>query len=496
MGEITPEILIALSGVILIGIALQHHFKGAFCLGIIYGTVVWWFYVQKELPYIFSIPYLNMNIFSSAISSPAWNHIASMTCELDFLYILTLNGLMRSMSDLGNLTKPDGAIPGGRWLYLICGATTLIGGYLGATPVLISPESAAGIKAGAKTGLSTCVCGILFGLTTFFGPLFRSVPCAGTAPLLIMIGVLLFQNVLRIDWSQTRLAVPAFCCLFFVPFNLAHGVYISLIVYIIIGLFTGDFWKDAKSFLSSYSVYWCGATEPNDEKPSNCHGGHNDRRRFFEWVKENFDYYSKNDVEMKHVSPTTGTVRWGEVDETIHNNLSSPRCSRGSRINIINTSEYPVSTVEFPHHDDDDDLVDSDGFQHHTTTRTRSATEVLRGGDRFDINVPINPLSSLLFMETGVCGDKNYSVVKDLVYVSSNRTGLGDYLERTLVHEVGHPPDQNYQGMVTGERFIDEKERRRNGEDRIVNISEKGQGKDDNLTTINPIQKICIEEDV
>lgn len=75
------------------------------------------------------------------------------------------------------------------------GLTTVLSGYFSGPPILISPESAAGIKAGAKTGVSTLVCGCLFGIATFFYPVFAAVPAAGTAPLLIMVGVMLFANV-------------------------------------------------------------------------------------------------------------------------------------------------------------------------------------------------------------------------------------------------------------------------------------------------------------
>jgi adenine/guanine/hypoxanthine permease len=82
--------------------------------------------------------------------------------------------------------------------------STILSGMFSGPPILISPESAAGIKAGAKTGFSTVVCGVLFGISVFFSPLFAAVPPAGTAPLLIMVGVLLFQNAKRIDWYQPR----------------------------------------------------------------------------------------------------------------------------------------------------------------------------------------------------------------------------------------------------------------------------------------------------
>lgn len=133
---------------------------------------------------------------------------------------------------------------------------SIVSGCLSGPPILISPESAAGIKAGAKTGLSTLICGLLFGVSAFFSPLFAEVPSAGTAPLLIMVGVLLFQNAKRIDWNYIGKAVPSFCCLFFIPFtySILRGVGFGYVTYIVIGMFTGDFWLESTQFLTDYLV--------------------------------------------------------------------------------------------------------------------------------------------------------------------------------------------------------------------------------------------------
>ena len=177
--------------------------------------------------------------------------------DLAFLYVLTLNGLSRSLSDLGQLTKPDGSIPHGRWLFIMCGIATIFSGFCSGPPIIISPESAAGIKAGAKTGLSTLVCGILFALSTFFSPIFAAIPAAGTAPLLIMVGVLLFQNSHRIDFHVIGEAVPAYCVLFFIPFtySILRGVAFGYVTYLLIGLFTGDLIKNAKAMYEFYSPH-------------------------------------------------------------------------------------------------------------------------------------------------------------------------------------------------------------------------------------------------
>jgi AGZA family xanthine/uracil permease-like MFS transporter len=78
--------------------------------------------------------------------------------------------------------------PRGRWLYAFCGFGTILGSFLGAGPLLISPESAPGLKAGARTGLSVVVCGCLFLGAVAVGPILASAPVAGTAPVLLMIG--------------------------------------------------------------------------------------------------------------------------------------------------------------------------------------------------------------------------------------------------------------------------------------------------------------------
>lgn len=238
MGEITLEIIVAILALIVVAVCLHYHVKGAFCSGLIFGTFLWWI-ISNEWP-------------DALVANPVAEHGSGsvndkstvlLTFNLLFLYILTLNGLARSLSDLAGLTKKSGAVPRGNILFIVCGLTTILSGYLSGPPILISPETAAGIKAGAKTGISTLVCGILFGISVFFYPVFAAVPAPGTAPLLIMVGVVLFNNTKRIDWMNTKEAVPAYMVLFFIPFtySILRGVAFGYIVYIFIGFFTGDF---------------------------------------------------------------------------------------------------------------------------------------------------------------------------------------------------------------------------------------------------------------
>lgn len=249
MGELTPEVIVAIAALIVVAVLLHYHVKGAFCIGLILGTFVWWLISEEWPKGIVAAP-----ATQNTVGDVSNERITLLIFNLFFLFVLTLNGLARSLSDLANLTKPTGAIPRGNFFFIVCGLTTMLSGYLSGPPILISPETAAGIKAGARTGLSTVVCGILFGISIYFSPIFAAVPSAGTAPLLIMVGVMMFGNSKRIDWADYKVAVPAYCVLFFIPFtySILRGVAFGYCIYILINLYTGDMITNAVAFFEEY----------------------------------------------------------------------------------------------------------------------------------------------------------------------------------------------------------------------------------------------------
>lgn len=215
MGYITPKIMIAICGVIIIAVAMFYHVKGSFALAVVFCSIVWWIY-DDDFPDTFAgAPSLSIANLARGNSQST----GLLVSDLIFLYVLYLNGLMTSLSNLAVLTREDSTVPRGRWIFIMCGIFTMISGVFCSAPILISPESSASIKAGAKTGLSAVVCGVLFLLSLFFAPLFEETPAAGTSPVLIMIGIILFQNCSRIDWRNITAAAPAFVVLFFIPFT-------------------------------------------------------------------------------------------------------------------------------------------------------------------------------------------------------------------------------------------------------------------------------------
>lgn len=165
-------------GFIMICIALHYHVKGAFVIALISCSIIWWWYTNTWPPEIASFPAITEFHNDVSITTQVMEQW-TLILELTFLYAVTLNGLGKSMGDLAGITRADGSLPRGRWLYVLSGVMSLFSGYISGPPILISPESGAGIKAGARSGLSAVFAGLWFLLATFFTPLFRAVPHAG-----------------------------------------------------------------------------------------------------------------------------------------------------------------------------------------------------------------------------------------------------------------------------------------------------------------------------
>jgi AGZA family xanthine/uracil permease-like MFS transporter len=103
-------------------------------------------------------------------------------------------------------------------------------------------ESAAGVAAGGRTGLTSVTVGALFLLTLFAAPLVTRIPTAATAPALILVGALMVGAIAEVDWSDAKLAVPAFLTLVTIPltYSIANGLAFGVTAYAALQLATGN----------------------------------------------------------------------------------------------------------------------------------------------------------------------------------------------------------------------------------------------------------------
>ena len=122
---------------------------------------------------------------------------------------------------------------------------TVSGGVLGTSTVTTFVESASGVAAGGRTGLTSLVTGLCFALCLFLSPVADMIPSCATAPALIFVGVLMLKNFGRVDIEDIASAVPAFLTLIMMPltYSIANGIGIGAIAYTLITLFTGKYRK-------------------------------------------------------------------------------------------------------------------------------------------------------------------------------------------------------------------------------------------------------------
>lgn len=102
-------------------------------------------------------------------------------------------------------------------------------------------ESAAGVAEGARTGLHSVFVGVMFLLAIFAAPIAGIVPAAATAPALIVVGFLMCQQIVRIDFTKLDTALPAFVTFIVIPFtySISHGIGYGFITFIAIKLLSG-----------------------------------------------------------------------------------------------------------------------------------------------------------------------------------------------------------------------------------------------------------------
>jgi AGZA family xanthine/uracil permease-like MFS transporter len=130
----------------------------------------------------------------------------------------------------------------------------MVGALAGTSTVTSYIESAAGVGAGGRTGLTSVVVGILFLCTLLFAPLVQVIPTAATSPALILVGALMIGALAEVNWTDAIVAIPAFLTVIIIPltFSIANGLAFGITSYAILALVSGRArWKDWLLFVLS-----------------------------------------------------------------------------------------------------------------------------------------------------------------------------------------------------------------------------------------------------
>ena len=171
---------------------------------------------------------------------------------LDFIVVIFAFLFVDLFDTLGTLigvaTKADmldkeGRLPGVKPALLADAVGTTVGAVLGTSTVTTFVESASGVSAGGRTGLTALTAGVLFLLSTLFAPLFTAIPSFATAPALIMVGFLMVSSVTEIRFDDDNLceAIPAYIAIIAMPlfYSISEGISLGIISYVVLNVLTG-----------------------------------------------------------------------------------------------------------------------------------------------------------------------------------------------------------------------------------------------------------------
>ena len=120
----------------------------------------------------------------------------------------------------------------------------MAGSCLGVSTTTTFVESAAGIAAGGRSGLTAFTTAVCFALAMLFSPLFLAIPNAATAPVLVIVGVFMITQIKDIDFDDYSEGIPAFITFIIMPlaYSIADGILIGIIIYVLINMLSGK-WK-------------------------------------------------------------------------------------------------------------------------------------------------------------------------------------------------------------------------------------------------------------
>lgn len=152
-------------------------------------------------------------------------------------------GTLLGVTKKAGLVRPGQPVPRIRQILTSASTANLAGAVLGTSPVVSYIESAAGVVAGGRSGVTAIVTGLLFVAALFVAPLVGAVPAAATAPALIVVGSLMMSHAAEIPWNRPTAALPAFLTILTIPltFSIATGLSFGFTAYALLKLLSGEF---------------------------------------------------------------------------------------------------------------------------------------------------------------------------------------------------------------------------------------------------------------
>ena len=247
MGDITSgPALLGMIGLVITSFLLIKGVRGALLFGIIITTLIGIPMGITNFGGIFSAPPSIEPIFWQF----EWHNIFTkdmviVVFTLLFMDMFDTIGTIVGVATKTGMIDKNGKIPRLKQAFMVDAIGTTVGSMLGTSTITTFVESASGVGEGGRSGLTSFVTAVCFLLSLFLAPFFLSVPGAATAPVLILVGLMMMTTVLKVDFTDYSEAIPAFMCIIIMPmaYSISEGIVFGVISYVLINLLTGKYKK-------------------------------------------------------------------------------------------------------------------------------------------------------------------------------------------------------------------------------------------------------------
>ena len=252
--------LLALVGLFITAVLYIYNVNGSILLGIIATWVIGMLcqvagiYVPDNQNYFSLFPTWGITDFSKLgetfgqcfnVDFSAVGMVNFIVIVFSFLFVDLFDtlGTLIGVATKADMIDEDGKLPGIKPALLADAIGTTAGAVLGTSTITTFVESASGVAAGGRTGLTALTTGVLFLASTLFAPIFTAIPSFATAPALIMVGFLMVGTVTEIRFELDNLteAIPAYLAIIAMPlfYSISEGISLGIISYVLLNVAAG-----------------------------------------------------------------------------------------------------------------------------------------------------------------------------------------------------------------------------------------------------------------
>ncbi len=237
-----PSAILAAVCFLMIAILSHRHVFGAILFSMLGVTAIGWAMGIVEYNGLVSMPPSLAPTLMALDIAGAFD-IAMISVILAFLFVNMFDtaGTLMGVAQRANLVDKDGKIQNLSKALKADSTSSVVGAFVGCPPVTSYVESAAGVAAGGRTGLTAVTVGALFLAAMFFAPLAGMIPAYATAGALIYVAMLMMSSMGHIDWKDHTNTIPAILTALMMPltFSIANGIALGFISFVVIKVGTG-----------------------------------------------------------------------------------------------------------------------------------------------------------------------------------------------------------------------------------------------------------------